>query len=159
MFTLRNYLFHVNAPLDSRRFNPLTETAGIYSFQNTRSAVMEIRGTVKTLKKRPSRSTNSKLKIPATIAKQQHYMMLRYSSEIVGYRTINSIRTNYLLLQNLNPRWVCKLQFPKLPSYVTACNTICKSEISLLYMTHFPIPNIAKTTKEIISIPSFTVKI
>jgi hypothetical protein len=75
--------------------------------------------------------------------------MLRHPFEIGGYRTVSSIRTMYLILQNLNPRWVCKFLLPKLPSYVTTCNTICKSEISRLYMTHFPIPNIAKTTKKI----------
>jgi hypothetical protein len=53
-----------------------------------------------------------------------------------------------LLLQNLNPPWVCNLQFPKLPSYVTTCNIICKNEISLLNTTHFPIPDIAKRTKK-----------
>lgn len=147
MFTLRNYLFRVNAPLDSRCFNALTVTAGIYSLQNARSAVIEIRGSVKTSEKRPSRSINSELKIPATITQQQHYMVIRYSFEIGGYHTVSSIRNMYLL-QNLKPWWVCKLQFPKLRSYVTTCNIICKSEIFLLYMTHFPIPNIAKITKE-----------
>lgn len=33
--------------------------------------------------------------------------------------------------------------------YNLYCITIYKSESSLLYMTHFPIPNIAKTTKKI----------
>jgi len=79
VFTPRSYLFRVNAPLDSRCFNPLTETEGIYNFQNIRSAVMEIRGSVTTLENKPSKSTNSKLKIQATVTKQQHYMVLRHS--------------------------------------------------------------------------------
>jgi len=106
---------------------------------------------------RPSRSTNSKFKIPATIAQQQRYIMLRHSFEIGGYRTVSSIKTTYLL-QNLKSQWVCNLQFPKLRSYVT-CNTICNSEISLLYTTHFPIPTIAKTTKKINFDSKFTVKV
>jgi len=79
VFTPRSYLFRVNAPLDSRCFNPLTETVGIYNFQTIRSAVMEIGGSVTTLENRPSKSTNSKLKIHATVTKQQHYMVLRHS--------------------------------------------------------------------------------
>jgi hypothetical protein len=46
-------VFHVNAPLDSRCFfNPLTDIALIYNFQNARPAVMEIRRTIKTSEER-----------------------------------------------------------------------------------------------------------